>query len=161
MSEEKSYQKLLNKVASYCSKRECSAEEIRKKLTFLEPETTEKMIIFLVENNFLNEERYAFAYARDKFRFNRWGKRKIAAMLSGAKISSEIIKAALAALPKSEYDNVLKKLLTEKFKTLGKKTKDAQKAALFRFGVSKGFEPALVQTFTKEICREKWAKNER
>jgi regulatory protein len=151
---EKEFEKLLNKAAAYCAKKECSPEDIRKKLSHCPQEITEKIIARLREGNFLDDARFASAFATDKFKFNQWGKKKIAVMLKNHGISNDLIKEALAKIDASDYRNTLKKLLQTKRKSLQSKTPPQQNAALMRFALSRGFEPALVQSLLKEIIKK-------
>ena len=75
--------KALKTVTTLCSKKEYCRQEIRQKLEKWEiaEKDIDTILEFLQKNNFINEQRYAQFYARDKFRFNKWGKQKISLML--------------------------------------------------------------------------------
>ena len=85
------YKKALNLAASLCSKKEYCCDDIRKKLLAWEiaPEDCSRILDFLQKNKFIDEARFASFYARDKFRFNRWGVQKIGLMLRQKGISDQ------------------------------------------------------------------------
>lgn len=136
------YKKALNLAAGLCSKKEYCCYDIRKKLLSWEivPEDCERILDFLRKNKFIDESRFAAFYARDKFRFNRWGQQKISLMLHQKGISSVIIKEALATLNASEYETTCLSLLQQKNKTLKDTDPLKAKAKLFRFCLGKGFD---------------------
>ena len=80
--------KALKTVTAFCSKKEYCRQEIRQKLEKWEiaEKDIDTILEFLQKNNFINEQRYAQFYARDKFRFNKWGKQKISLMLKQKKL---------------------------------------------------------------------------
>ena len=92
--------KALNIVAGQCSKKEYCSFDIFKKLQRweLEEKDIAAVMEFLVKNHFLDDTRFAEAYARDKHRFNRWGKLKIMQMLRQKRVPERIIEQALSSL---------------------------------------------------------------
>lgn len=135
--------KALNLAAGLCSKKEHCCREIREKLGKWEiPENEINRILdFLTQNKFIDESRFAIAYARDKFRFNKWGKQKITQMLRQKGIQEDIILQALDGLGKNEYEEACLKLLLQKKKN----AKDTDhplkdKNRLIRFALSRGFD---------------------
>lgn len=122
-----------NKAARYCAAAEHCESEVREKLRQwgAEAKISDEIIDYLIDNNFINEERYACAFAHDKLRYNGWGKIKIRYMLTGKRISSHAIETALAAIDESEYEAV-------RSKVAGKK-KGASPIELARFLKQRGF----------------------
>jgi regulatory protein len=104
----------------------------------------------LISEKYLNDERFACAYAKDKFRFNRWGKQKIAFMLRAKGISPEIIGRAFVEIEDSEYAEDLRKLLADKAKTIKAKDKYDLRNKLMRFALGRGFEPDQIYAALKE-----------
>lgn len=137
---------LLQKAAAYCAYRERTAAEVRDKLRSLGATDVqqEKIIARLKAEKYISEDRFAGAFARGKFRINKWGRLKIKAALQQKGLDRKAIDEALKEIDDREYTNTLKKLLDTKAKTLKAETPAKAKAALLRFAYSKGFEPELI-----------------
>jgi regulatory protein len=146
MAENELYRIALNKAMSQCSVRELCQDDIRSKLMLwgIEKNDNEKIIEILVRENFINESRYATAFARDKFKYNKWGKLKISAHLKIKKIKGDIIREALDSIDDEQYTNMIKLLLDSHRKTVKAKNQYELKAKLMRYGLSKGFESGLL-----------------
>ena len=134
--------KALNIVAEQCSKKEYCSFDILKKLQKweLEEKDIAAVMEFLVKNHFLDDTRFAEAYARDKHRFNRWGKLKIMQMLRQKRVPERIIEQALSSLPDEESDATCLALLKQKSRGLKEVDPYKRKAKLFRFALSRGFD---------------------
>jgi regulatory protein len=146
MSETVLYKTALTKAMNMCSQREMCVSEIESKLeSWGIPESdTRKIIGLLVNENFISEERYACAFARDKFRYNKWGKIKITAHLRAKKISSAAINKGLDSINKDLYFSTLKTLIESHRRSVKAKNQYELKAKLIRYGLSKGFESSLL-----------------
>lgn len=136
----------LVKAEGYCAYQERSQQEVRSKLYDwgLWPNEVEEVISELIENNFLNEERFARAYVSGKFNIKHWGKIKIKQGLKLKKITDKMIIIALNTI---DYDDYLKTILDTAEKKLPLiKEKDAykRKSKLMTFLMSKGFESDLI-----------------
>jgi regulatory protein len=136
----------LVKAESYCAYQERSQQEVRAKLYDwgLWPNEVEEVISELIENNFLNEERFARAYVSGKFNIKHWGKIKIKQGLKLKKITDKMI---LTALNTIDYDDYLQTILNTAEKKLPLiKEKDAykRKYKLTTYLMSKGFENDLI-----------------
>jgi regulatory protein len=140
------YEKALNDAMFICSKTEKCTSDIIKKLQ--EKNTTpgdiEKVIKYLKENRYLDDLRYTKLYATDKFKFNKWGKIKIRAMLIQKQISEKMIAEALSGIDETDYVKMLKNVIKAKEKTLKDNNPFTKKSKLFRHAASKGFEPSLI-----------------
>jgi regulatory protein len=136
------YKTALHKASSLCSRNEYCRADIRKKLEKwdIQPEQSEKILAELIKEQFIDESRFASFYVSDKFRFNRWGKKKIRHQLKQKEISDEDINNALNQIDEKEYRQTLKKLLKEKLRQVKDREPVKQKAALIRNAVSKGYE---------------------
>ena len=132
--------KALNIVAGQCSKKEYCSFDVLKKLQRweLEEKDIAAVMEFLVKNHFLDDARFAEAYARDKHRFNRWGKLKIMQMLRQKRVPERLIEQALSALPDEENDTTCRALLKQKNRGLKEEDPYKRKAKLFRFALSRG-----------------------
>jgi regulatory protein len=146
MSENILFTTALNKAMSLCSAREYCIEDIAMKLQSwgVAKNDSLKIIATLLKENFINEQRFADAFTRDKFRYNKWGKVKIAAHLRAKKISGEIIRSALDKIDNELYRTFIKDLLTTHRRTVKAKNQYYLKGKLLRFGLSKGFESEIL-----------------
>lgn len=135
-------EKALNIAAGICSQKEYCTQEIREKLQKWELPENEiaQILACLQQHKFIDDRRFATFYARDKFRFNKWGRQKIAQMLRQKQIDSAIIQEALAQLPREDYDETCLALLRGKLKTLKTDTPIRIKVKLIRFAAGRGFD---------------------
>ncbi len=136
----------LEKGASFCAYQERYQDEVRKKLKSLryDYETVEEVLYLLIRENFIDEERYAKAYAGGKFRVNKWGKNKITQELKNRNISEYCIRKGLAEIKNEDYLETLKQLLSKKESSITDKNQFIRKNKLLRFGMSKGYEYELI-----------------
>ena len=134
------------KLATLCTRSEQAEDDLRKKLHDwgLTPSDTDAVIARLKRERYLDNERFARAYCRDKLRFNGWGRIKIAYMLRGKGIEQEYIDAALAEIDEEQYVTILNDALIAKAKTLSGKSDEQVRASLLRFVSSRGFEPSII-----------------
>ncbi len=135
------FQKAYEKAAAICARQEQCVSMVRDKLLKWEVEEADRVKILdrLVEEEFINEERYTGFFVRDKARFNRWGKTKITWQLRLKGIAPEMIHEALASVPTDEYNNNLLDLLRQKKRQLRMDDPYKRKASLLRFAASRGF----------------------
>ncbi len=134
------------KAASFCAYRERTQQELRDKLyTYgLFSEEVEEVIAFMITNNFINEERYAKAYAGGKFRVNHWGKTKILYHLKQKGLSSYCIKEALKEIQYADYVEKIDFLIMRKKRHYEDTNEYLWKSKLANHLISKGFESKLV-----------------
>ena len=132
----------LNKITGYCSAGEhCRSEVVEKMQRWGLPyETVNRIVEHLVEEKFIDEERYCKAFVNDKYRFDKWGKIKIAQALQLKKIPSSLYWIYLNNIDKEEYLSILNKLLQSKRKSVHAETEFERKGKLIRFALSRGFE---------------------
>lgn len=140
---------IYRKAAAYCAYQERSQQEVRDKLYTLKlhKDEVEKAIAKLVQDNFINEERFAIAYAGGKFRIKQWGKIKIKLMLQQKKVSAFCINKALKEIDERDYRNTIKKLIAEAQKKITEKNPLKKNHRIAQHLISKGFEPELVWSF--------------
>ena len=152
MADSALYKTALNKAMAQCSRREYCSDDIRNKLIMwgLGNNDSEEVINVLIKENFINESRFAAAFVRDKFNYNKWGKIKIASHLKTKKIPSDIIRSALDLIDYEAYIKSLKELIVGHRKLVKAKNKYDLKAKLLRYGLSKGFESSLVYDILNE-----------
>lgn len=140
------------KAAQYCTKQERCHQEVRNKLYDWGSyaDDVEQIISELITNNFLNEERYAHAFATGKFRQKRWGKRKIYHGLRAKKVAEVLIKEALAAIPEEEYLETIRQVATKRSRQERSLTTFIAKQRIINYVVQRGFEPDLVRAVLDE-----------
>lgn len=136
----------LRKAESTCAYQERCQQEMRDKLFEwgLHSNEVENIIAKLITDNFLNEERFAIAFAGGKFRIKKWGKVKIRIELKKRKISDYCIKKALQEINDKDYLKTIKELIAKKSKEI-KGLKDYQRNyKIAQYIASRGFEQELI-----------------
>lgn len=133
---------LYNKLSAYCSAAERCRADVEEKLRKAEASEEEKENILerLVAEGFIDERRYAKAFAADKFRFSKWGKRKIEFALRAKRVSEDCIGEAIDAIDPDEYERTRQELTEAKAKTLkGDRSSMENRAKILRFMAGRGF----------------------
>lgn len=143
------------KAADYCASQERCLEEIRIKMKQwgIEDALIGSTLNKLMEEGFINEQRFAAAFARGKFRMLRWGKIKISVELRLRKIPAGYISKALNEIDPAEYSGALKLMIQKKLSSLGHVTPDTENKVM-NYAIGKGFEPELVRSVIKECTRQ-------
>ena len=146
----------LQRLRRYCAYQERSHQEVRKKLWDwgFDREDTDKVCVQLIEENFLNEERFAKAIASGKFRTKGWGKNKIVMALKSKGVSPNLVKSSLKEINEEDYRKKLLELLGKKDRTLKAEILPVRKQKLARFALSKGYEPELVWEVIGQMLNE-------
>lgn len=134
------------KLANFCAYQERSQQEVREKLVKMgiSSDDLEDIIVFLISENFLNEERFAIAYAGGKFRVKHWGKLKIKNALRLKGTSEPCIRKALQLIDQETYTQVLKKEIKRKAKEISESNVIKKTNKLAAYLIGKGFESELV-----------------
>lgn len=134
------------KIENYCVYQERSQQEVRDKLYSwgLHKNEVENAISHLIENNFLNEERFAIAYTQGKLRIKKWGRFKIKQGLKMKRVSEPLIKTALKTIDPDEYYENLKSVLDKKASLLKVEDEWKRKNTLIQYGISRGYERDLI-----------------
>lgn len=148
------------RLANYCAASEHSAMEVRRKLRLWElpSEISEAIVDRLEQEGFLDLERFAHAFVRDKYRFNGWGSMRLRAELRKHQLPTHLIDEALASLEEEleeNEDNQLERLLASKLRSLPRglerrKTFDR----LMRFGLYRGYPFDEVREVTLGLLDE-------
>ena len=140
----------------YCAYQERSHKEVRQTLFSygLFPSEVEEAIAKLITDGFLNEERFAKAFAGGKFRMQKWGRHKITKALEMHGLSQRCIQRGLQEIDKPAYSKTLLLLLSRKMESLKESNlfKARQKAATYAIG--KGYEPELVWELLRGMSEE-------
>ena len=145
---------VLGKMQALCSKTEKCSFDVEQKIKNypLEEKDREWILNQLKEDKFIDDQRFAGFFVKDKFRFNKWGRVKIRHAMHMKKIDDDIIDRALEEqLDEDEYLEVLKELLVSKNRSLKDKNMFARKGKLVRFATQRGFEPERVFELVEEV----------
>lgn len=136
----------LNKAAMFCAYQERTQQEVRDRLKEwgVLGDDAEEVISELIQQNYLNEERFAKSFAGGKFRVKRWGKRKIKQHLQQRGISGYNLDQAMKEISTDDYRDTLTELLTKKRQTLRDDNPLVVKQKLVRYALSKGYESELI-----------------
>jgi regulatory protein len=146
-----STEKALQKLKHYCGYQERSHSEARQKLYSLKisKKDVEELISRLIEEDYLNEERFVMQYASGKSRMKGWGRQKIRYELRQKGISEFCIVKALKILDDTEYKAGFKRQAAKKWTALqSEKNIFVKKSKWQQFLLQRGFEPALIKTWS-------------
>ena len=137
----------LQKLKQYCAYQERCHSEVKDKLYKLGvwKKEHDEIIATLIEENYLNEERFAIAFAGGKFRVKQWGRVKIKYELKQKQVSEYCIKKALKQIEEGDYLKVLNKLAKEKYASLKREQYLVRKKKTMNFLIGKGYEIELVK----------------
>ena len=126
----------------YCAYQERCQKEVEEKLRELkvDQDMADEILLSLIHENFVKEERYAKAIARGKFRINQWGKVKIKMLLRNSRITTNLIELAMQEIDSIEYQNTIKELYLKKFNSFVKETASVKKQKTIQYLIQKGFE---------------------
>jgi regulatory protein len=148
-----SREQALQKARHYCGYLERCHQEVKDKLySFgLSRQDVEEALATLVEEDYLNEERFAIQFAGGHFRLKQWGKVKICYELKQRQVSDYCIKKALAGIDEEDYLKTLERLATAKWETLKDETAFARRGKLQEYLVRKGYEQDRITAVIGEL----------
>lgn len=143
----------LKKIKQFCSYQERCHKEVQEKLFSygLYSKIANEIIAELVEENYLNEERFARQFAGGKFRIKQWGRKKIVHGLKQKGANATLIKIALKEIDEEDYYQKLIKLAAKKWENLHPEPMLSRKAKVTFYLLQKGYEPALIGEALKKI----------
>ncbi|WP_214070870.1 RecX family transcriptional regulator [Mucilaginibacter sp. dw_454] len=141
----------LAKAEHYCAYQERAQQEVRDKLYDwgLWPDAVEATISELISAGFLNEERFAKAYAVGKFRQKGWGKIKIKQGLKFKRVPDVLIKKALTLIDADAYIDMLTNILAKKAKTTAEKDAFKRSYKLQQYAMGRGYESDIIADVLK------------
>ena len=144
---------VLDKMAKYCAYQERCVKDVRDKLkTFDLPQTEkDKILDYLLDNRFVNDERFAKSFVRGKVNQSGWGLNKIRFHLVQKGIAKELIDEALGQTDEEVYRQRLIDILKTKSKTIKAANDFEKKRKLAAYAMQKGFEGSLVWEVLKEL----------
>jgi regulatory protein len=144
----------LQKAKHYCAYQERCHSEVRDKLySFkLHRNEVEQLLTQLIEEDYLNEERFAIAYAGGHFRIKNWGKEKIKYALKQKQVSEYCIRKALASISTLDYNRTFNSVADKKLATLKtEKNIFIKKKKMKDYLQQKGFEIKLISDYLKAL----------
>ena len=139
--DETEVRKVTDRLRRLCSRREyCSSDILKKAVTALEgdKEIAEKVLAELIKDKYVDDFRYASAYAREKAMISGWGETKIRYMLSGKRVASDIIAQALNEIDEGKASTRLEKIIENKYRSL--KSDPQCRLKLLRFALGRGYK---------------------
>lgn len=144
------------KIYRYCAYQERSHKEVRDKLYEygLYRDEVEELLSALITEGFLNEERFAKAFAGGKFRMQRWGRIKILNELEARGLTSNCIKIGMKEIEDADYIKTLREILDRKLNQLDEDNAFVKRDKLARYAIQKGFEPDLVWPEVKTLVKD-------
>jgi len=133
---------ILYKLAARCSTSEQCLSDIEARLSRYDLTEEERTHILrhLIEEKYIDNRRYAEAFVRDKYRFNKWGRIKIAQGLRMKGIDNDMIEAAMETINEKEYIDILRDLIKAKRKSTRGASEYEINGKLIRFATGRGFE---------------------
>jgi regulatory protein len=136
----------LVKLQRYCAYQDRCHQEVRSKLIELGcyGQDLEDVMASLIEENFLNEERFARSLARGKFRMKQWGRTRIRQELNMRNISDYCIRKAMEEINDVEYLKTLREVLEKRAAQIAETDDFARKGKLAQYAMSRGFEGEIV-----------------
>jgi regulatory protein len=141
-------------ITRYCQYQDRCQKEVRNKLyeSGARKDEVDELMVDLIAQKLLDEERYACSFARGKFRIKNWGKRKIVYELKQDQISDYCIRKALEEIDEEEYLRTLRRLAEKKMPEIRKETNIfTRRAKLQRYLVQKGYENDLITQMLQEF----------
>ncbi|WP_340832906.1 regulatory protein RecX [Polaribacter sejongensis] len=144
---------LKRKLENYCVYQDRCHKEVEQKMREykLIPEAREMILLSLMKDNFLNEERFAKSFARGKFRIKSWGKQRIVRELKFRDISVYNIKTALKEIDEKEYLQTIYRITENRNEVISESDIYKRKQKLIGFLMRKGFESELIYKVVAEV----------
>jgi len=135
------YIQALAKASELCSQSEKCCLDIRLKCHEWQLSTDEstQLLDYLLKEKFIDHQRYAISFVNDKFRFNKWGKIKLAYALRQKQLEEIWIWEAISNIPEEQYEEILHELLSSKARSLREKDPFSRRGKLLAFAQSRGF----------------------
>ena len=144
---EKTEQEAYLQLAAVCAHAEHCEQEMRDKMKRwgMDKDVQERVVARLVKERYIDNERYARAFVKDKIRYNKWGQRKVRQALWLKRIDEDIQQRVLDEIDEKEYLDVLIPLLKQKRKTTKANSDYELNQKLVRFALSRGFDFSIIR----------------
>ena len=164
MKKEMTEQEAYLQLASLCAHAEhCQHEMLEKMRKWELPETAQARVMArLVKVRYVDDERYARAFVKDKIRYNKWGRRKVQQALWMKHIDDDIQQRVLDEIDDDEYLSVLRPLLKQKSKSIRVENDYERKQKLVRFALGRGFTFDIIRQCldTSDINEDEFEQDE-
>lgn len=146
----------LAKIQHYCAYQERSHKEVKNKLYNygLYQSEVEEIVSQLITDGFLNEQRFAKAFAGGKFRMKKWGRLKIKNELEFLGLTKNCIQRGLKEIEAADYTKTLKALIQKKSAEIKEENPFKKRDKIARFVIGKGYEPELVWEYIRDIISD-------
>lgn len=141
------FDEIKEKLANFCVYQDRCHWDVEKKMREYDliPEAKDEIFIYLIQNNFLNEERFVKSFVRGRFNQKKWGRNKIKMALTQRQIPEQLIRIGFEEIDEDEYLKVLKELFVKKQEELKSETNSFKKNLKLRnYLLQKGFENELI-----------------
>ena len=150
---ELSINEVINKLEYYCSYQDRCHKEVEQKIRNLTliPELKEKVIVHLIENKYIDEERFATSFTRGKHNYKGWGKIRIVQELKFREVSKRNIDLALLELPNEIYLENFHALSEKNWDSIKERKGQKKNKKFFDFLLRKGYETSLIFEKLKEL----------
>ena len=147
MKKEITEQEAFLQLAALCAQAEHCQQEMRDKMRRWELDETvqNRVLSRLVKERYVDDERYARAFVKDKIRYNKWGRRKVQQALWQKRIDADIQQQVLDEIDENEYLDVLCPLLKQKRKSVKAASDYELNQKLVRFALSRGFDFSIIR----------------
>jgi regulatory protein len=141
------------KIEHFCAYQERCHEEVVSKLWSMKmnPEEIDEIIVHLIEQNFLNESRFACSFARGKHRIKHWGKIRITNELKARKIGQTLITLALKEITPEEYITTFEDLSKKNWESIKENNTLKKRKKFCDYMLRRGFESQLVYEKVREL----------
>jgi len=141
------------KLEYYCAYQDrCHQEVYQKMFSFsLSSDEKDELMVYLIDNNFLNEERFAQSFTRGKHNYKKWGKIRIVNELKARNISSTIIKIALKEINDSLYFETFNELANKHWESISESNLMKKRKKFCDYFIRKGWENDLIYEKVKEL----------
>ncbi|MDO4763522.1 MAG: regulatory protein RecX [Flavobacteriaceae bacterium] len=155
MQEKKSYtfEEIKQKLMNYCVYQDRCHQEVEQKMRefLLIPEAKEEILLYLIQENYLNEERFVRSYIRGKFYIKHWGRIKIKNHLKIKDVPEKLINKCFDEIDEQDYETIIRKI-SEKYYSSQKGLKVYQKKSkTIKYLMSRGFEYELIKDIVEEL----------
>lgn len=140
-------------IKNYCAKSDRCQFQVMEKLKQygLSNYLCEEILIELIAENYVNEQRFAQSFCSGKFKIKKWGKRKIFFELKKLKVSDQCIKIGLLEIDDEDYISTLKNLVSNKRSILKDKNSFVKKKKIADYAIRKGYESDLVWDSIRQL----------
>ena len=134
------------KLENYCAYQERCHKEVKTKLLEMRmiPEAIDQIVVHLIQENYLNEERFAKAFVSGKFRIKNWGKNRIIRELKFKEISKYSIEIALNEIKEEDYLNTLDDLILKRIDQINEQNKFKKRKKVADYLLYRGWESHLI-----------------